>query len=31
MLAGGIGFGKRIDAHKEKPQPDDLVIVMGWR
>ena len=29
MLAGGIGFGKRIDAHKEKPQPDDLVIVMG--
>ncbi|HRW96219.1 MAG TPA: phosphoribosylformylglycinamidine synthase [Bacteroidales bacterium] len=29
MLAGGVGFGKKADAQKEKPQPGDQVIVMG--
>ncbi|HPR57073.1 MAG TPA: phosphoribosylformylglycinamidine synthase [Bacteroidales bacterium] len=29
MLAGGVGFGKKADAQKGKPQPGDQVIVMG--
>ena len=29
MLAGGIGFGKKQDSHKETPQKGDKVIVMG--
>ncbi|GAB4325261.1 MAG: phosphoribosylformylglycinamidine synthase [Bacteroidales bacterium] len=29
MLAGGIGFGKKEDAHKGTPQPGDRIIVMG--
>jgi phosphoribosylformylglycinamidine synthase len=29
MLAGGIGFGKNEDSHKDIPQKGDKIIVMG--
>lgn len=29
MLAGGIGYAKRADAHKKTPQKGDRVVVMG--
>ncbi len=29
MLAGGIGYGKKKDAHKETPEKGDLVVLMG--
>ncbi len=29
MLAGGIGFGKAEDSHKDIPQKGDKIIVMG--
>jgi len=29
MLAGGIGFGKKQDSHKETPGTGDKIIVMG--
>jgi phosphoribosylformylglycinamidine synthase len=29
MLAGGIGFGKRVDAEKDVPQKGDLVVLLG--
>ncbi len=29
MMAGGVGYAKKADSAKEKPQPGDKVIVMG--
>ncbi len=29
MLAGGIGFAKREDSHKDKPIASDIIVVMG--
>jgi phosphoribosylformylglycinamidine synthase len=29
MLAGGIGFGKKLDSHKDIPGTGDRIIVMG--
>jgi phosphoribosylformylglycinamidine synthase len=29
MLAGGTGYGKKADSHKESPEKGDKVIVMG--
>jgi len=29
MLAGGIGFGRKEDSHKDIPQQGDKIIVMG--
>ncbi|MFN3756667.1 MAG: AIR synthase-related protein, partial [Flavobacterium sp.] len=29
MLAGGIGYGKREQAHKDIPQPGDKIVVLG--
>ena len=29
MLAGGVGFGKKEDSHKETPEKGDVIIVMG--
>jgi phosphoribosylformylglycinamidine synthase len=29
MLAGGIGYGKMKDAHKDTPEKGDLVVLMG--
>jgi phosphoribosylformylglycinamidine synthase len=29
MLAGGIGYGKSGDAHKERPEKGDLVVMLG--
>ncbi len=29
MLAGGIGFGKKQDSHKDTPNAGDKIIVMG--
>ena len=29
MLAGGIGYGKKIDSQKDNPEPDDRIVMMG--
>ncbi len=29
MLAGGIGYGKKKDSLKDKPEPGDAIILMG--
>jgi len=29
MLAGGVGFAKATDSQKEKPEPGDLIVVLG--
>lgn len=29
MLAGGVGFAKKEDALKDKPQPGDVIVVLG--
>jgi phosphoribosylformylglycinamidine synthase len=29
MLAGGIGYGKKKDSHKDTPEKGDVVILMG--
>lgn len=29
MLAGGIGFGKKEDSHKDIPAPGDVVVMLG--
>ncbi len=29
MLAGGVGFAKAEDSQKEKPEPGDLIVVLG--
>ncbi len=29
MLAGGVGFGKTEDAHKDIPEPGDIIVVLG--
>lgn len=29
MLAGGVGFGKKEDSLKDKPEPGDVVVVLG--
>ncbi|WP_020528516.1 phosphoribosylformylglycinamidine synthase [Flexithrix dorotheae] len=29
MMAGGVGFGKKRDAHKAKPEKGDQVVVLG--
>lgn len=29
MLAGGIGFANAADAKKEKPEPGDIIVVLG--
>ncbi|GAA0893399.1 phosphoribosylformylglycinamidine synthase [Fulvivirga kasyanovii] len=29
MLAGGIGYGKKKDSIKEKPQTDDNIVILG--
>ena len=29
MLAGGIGFAKKADAKKLKPEPGDIIVVLG--
>ncbi|MGB5394992.1 MAG: phosphoribosylformylglycinamidine synthase [Lutimonas sp.] len=29
MLAGGIGYGKKIDSIKDKPSPGDDIVVLG--
>ncbi len=29
MLAGGVGYAKRKDSLKDKPEPGDLIIVLG--
>ncbi len=29
MLAGGIGYAKKIDSHKKKPNKGDRLVVMG--
>jgi len=29
MLAGGVGFGKLDDAHKDVPEPGDIIVVLG--
>jgi len=29
MLAGGIGFGRKEDAHKEVPEKGDIVVLLG--
>jgi len=29
MLAGGVGFGKKVDSFKDKPSKDDAIVVLG--
>ena len=29
MMAGGIGFGKLADAHKDAPQEGDAIVILG--
>ena len=29
MLAGGIGYGKKVDSIKDKPSPGDDIVVLG--
>lgn len=29
MMAGGIGFGKREDSQKDKPEPGDKIVILG--
>ncbi len=29
MMAGGVGYGKKIDSHKDKPEVGDKIVVMG--
>ncbi len=29
MLAGGVGYGKLAQAHKQKPQKDDIIVILG--
>jgi phosphoribosylformylglycinamidine synthase len=29
MLAGGVGYGKKEDAHKDLPEPGDIIVVLG--
>ncbi|MGM0567079.1 MAG: AIR synthase-related protein, partial [Bacteroidota bacterium] len=29
MLAGGVGFARKDDSHKERPEPGDIIIVLG--
>lgn len=29
MQAGGVGFGKHIDAQKDIPEPGDVIVVLG--
>jgi phosphoribosylformylglycinamidine synthase len=29
MLAGGVGYGKKEDAHKDIPEPGDVIVVLG--
>ncbi len=29
MLAGGVGFARKDDSHKDRPEPGDVIIVLG--